>query len=740
MEKLKKLKIIILLFISALSYSQNFVPFTPRFDRDINGDILIIGNNILNRNVSPDTPNIPYNGTSQNGYLDMQYIDIDDDPNTFSSSSADLNIPISSSCPKIAYAALYWGALLQSGDRTNIDKVKFKTPSGNYIDLTGQIIYDANVTPIGTTSSKPYICFTEVTSILSSLSNPNGTYTLANLLSSTGSNAGMGLSAGWTLFIVYEDPILPRKAITSFHGFTGIANSGAWIDIPMSGIRTIPTGPVRTKFGFSALEGDYGISGDYLKINGTSISGFNRPANNFFNSSITTPTGSFIARNPNGSNTLGIDAGIFDSINPANTVIPNNATSATVKIGDQGDTYFYYFNVFANEIIEPKINLSCSIQDLTGIDITNQNVSLCQDMICKINFQNIGNDDATNLAITHHISGSVYFDPLTDLTMPSGVTWSYDPTLRNITFYVPNNLVNIGDPLQSISIKQKVECSCNNFKTACSNLISNQSFANYSGLINQNFITYQSSNSNSDICNPISSPSKVTVNINNCNYQSSIKLCDLNGVNLSAPNGYDNYEWSGPLPSTSIIGNTQFIVVNQTGIYNVKSISNSCQSITEEITVTPCTPSNIVIQNGNRLSAEENNATYQWIDCNNGNTPITGETNQYFDPQTSGLYAVIVTNSLGYSVTSSCVNFTYLQTNDFNSVKFTVYPNPANDTLKINLNDQIDKITLINLLGQKNEIFTNGNNEFKINNLSPGNYIIQFELGDQKYFSKMIKE
>ena len=60
-------------------------PSTPRFNQDLKGDIVLIGNNIL----GPD--NNAFNDNSiYNHNVDMQYIDIDGDPTTFSSSSADL--------------------------------------------------------------------------------------------------------------------------------------------------------------------------------------------------------------------------------------------------------------------------------------------------------------------------------------------------------------------------------------------------------------------------------------------------------------------------------------------------------------------------------------------------------------------------------------------------------------------------------------------------------------------------
>jgi hypothetical protein len=38
----------------------------------------------------------------------MQFIDIDTDTNTFSSSSATLAVPPATTCFRIAYAGLYW--------------------------------------------------------------------------------------------------------------------------------------------------------------------------------------------------------------------------------------------------------------------------------------------------------------------------------------------------------------------------------------------------------------------------------------------------------------------------------------------------------------------------------------------------------------------------------------------------------------------------------------------------------
>ncbi|MCC5920933.1 MAG: T9SS type A sorting domain-containing protein [Cyclobacteriaceae bacterium] len=61
---------------------------------------------------------------------------------------------------------------------------------------------------------------------------------------------------------------------------------------------------------------------------------------------------------------------------------------------------------------------------------------------------------------------------------------------------------------------------------------------------------------------------------------------------------------------------------------------------------------------GEKLVANQlSGASYQWIDCENNNNPISGETNFSFNPATSGTYAVIIPQG-SCSDTSHCVEVT----------------------------------------------------------------------------------
>jgi hypothetical protein len=96
-------------------------------------------------------------------------------------------------------------------------------------------------------------------------------------------------------------------------------------------------------------------------------------------------------------------------------------------------------------------------------------------------------------------------------------------------------------------------------------------------------------------------------------------------------------------------------VYTSTGSYTA-TIDNAagCDSVIYiDLTIHPL-PSNEVTQNGTALIASQTSATYQWLDCDNSNTPIEGEVNQTYFPSTTGNYAVIVTVN-GCRNTSECI-------------------------------------------------------------------------------------
>lgn len=123
---------------------------------------------------------------------------------------------------------------------------------------------------------------------------------------------------------------------------------------------------------------------------------------------------------------------------------------------------------------------------------------------------------------------------------------------------------------------------------------------------------------------------------------------------------------------------------NTSGTYTqVLTNAVGCDSIiTLNLTINGLNSS--VTQNGASLTANATNAVYQWINCN-GNTPISGATNQTFTPTTNGNYAVIVTGN-NCSDTSACYAVTSLALAE-NSLQSQIqaFPNPTTGLLSIDL-------------------------------------------------------
>ena len=574
----KKLLLSCFLLLGIFSaYSQVKNPFDVRYENELRGDITFIANNIVNRQAngyweyqcvrerrgectrwgyvwvnSYVSPNDPYNETGNsseyNDDLDMQYIDIDGDASTFSSSSAILTVP-NPDCAIVRYAGLYWSAVFNASDRTGFDQLKFKIPGGTYQDLTAdEILFDgAGDADFGYYS--PYACYKDVTSIVAGMADPNGEYFAANIRASSGSSISGGVSGGWKMVVVYEDPNLPGKYITTFDGYAGI-KSGETVDIPVNGFTTLPAPfPVIAQLGVGTLEGDNRIGGDGLSIKANSnftytpLGNTVNPTNNFFNSNITRANAIVMDRNPNSINTLGWDVDFFNINNPLNGVIPNNETGATLRASSSQDKYDIFFTSFDVEIIEPIINLTKTVEDIAGNDITGQGVNLGQTLDYVLTFQNVGNDSADNYTIKDILPVNVTLDE-SNFTLPAGVTYTYDEPSRTVLFSIPNALVEKNDPSYAIRMRVKVAENCFDFVDACSDLIQNLAYSTYRGVLNSNQISDDPSVTDFDNCGFVipGATNFLLDDLADCNFIRTVKLCGDQAL-LDAGDGFDDYIW-----------------------------------------------------------------------------------------------------------------------------------------------------------------------------------------------------
>ena len=153
MKKTILLAIILLAFFSKTNAQLTARNFTLSYTRNLKGGVTSFGNTIFNAvtNGLPDLTLMNESGDPNNtsgglGYSqygndqsDMKQVDIDGDPLTINSSSANLVLPAGTS--GIKFARLYWGgridASVVSGAPDTLTKVKIrKGITGAYSSLT----------------------------------------------------------------------------------------------------------------------------------------------------------------------------------------------------------------------------------------------------------------------------------------------------------------------------------------------------------------------------------------------------------------------------------------------------------------------------------------------------------------------------------------------------------------------------------------------------------------------------
>ena len=145
-------------------------------------------------------------------------------------------------------------------------------------------------------------------------------------------------------------------------------------------------------------------------------------------------------------------------------------------------------------------------------------------------------------------------------------------------------------------------------------------------------------------------------------------------------------------PGTTFVFGSQTITLPGT-YFESFPITGSCDSIAQ-LTLEGPVINTAVGQAGPVLTSQQSGASYQWIDCLNGNAPVPGATGQTFTATANGQYAVVVTYS-GCSDTSVCLNVTNVGFSEHNSNHFQVFPVPAGDQVHISfagISQDIDAI------------------------------------------------
>ncbi|PBQ30328.1 hypothetical protein CNR22_00645 [Sphingobacteriaceae bacterium] len=172
----------------------------------------------------------------------------------------------------------------------------------------------------------------------------------------------------------------------------------------------------------------------------------------------------------------------------------------------------------------------------------------------------------------------------------------------------------------------------------------------------------------------------------------------------------------------------------------VCTMTNACGSATgSKVNVLVNTHAAVVTQQGSSLQANTAD-TYQWINCDNANTAISGETSQVFTPASNGNYAV-VTNSSSCQDTSGC--YAYVLSGLTNSTQqitgISLFPNPVTNELNLSVKAGVF-IKVITVMSTTGQVILQGKSKtVDVTALKPGTYLVLVETTTGTFKGRFVK-
>lgn len=143
---------------------------------------------------------------------------------------------------------------------------------------------------------------------------------------------------------------------------------------------------------------------------------------------------------------------------------------------------------------------------------------------------------------------------------------------------------------------------------------------------------------------------------------------------------------------------------------------------------------------GVTLNSKENQASYQWVNCNNNYSFLINDTNQNFTATTNGNYAVIVDNGVCPADTSDCVLVSSVGLDKNSKDIFKIYPNPFNDIINVETNNQNPYLMEIRDVTGKLILKKQIINKDKIKVDGPkGLYILTINSGTEIFVKRLVK-
>lgn len=508
--------------------------------------------------------------------------------------------------------------VLSTSKNYNKKVVSLKGPGAtNYQTITG----NSEIRFPGVSQSGIFIGYSEITDYVKA--HGAGAYTVADIALTEGTNSLPGLSGGWGMVVIYENPLMKSRAVTLFDGYAYVngqlSGGGEYGTIPISGFTTVGSGPVNMKLGVMAAEGDVNLSGDYLAVqklnanpavyNSTNYLTLNHAGNstsNFFNSSIF-PFPAAGNSNPNLVNNTGVDFSMFTIPNTDNLVIGNNQTATTFRFGSTSDVFTIFgFAMSVDAFIpEPKGKISVnSINNITNPPVLSALPG--QSINYALNITNEGTEATNNTLISIPIpataifqTGTITYNTYNGFT--TATTPYYDATTNKIIWNLGTLPISANHPeyiYADISFTLDVTTNCSTIlSVGCSPEVSLETgtITGTGATSGSSFTKYFFQGYDATSCHlPIDGSIKVSIDNSSCLSNmagtNQVVACGVESTTLAAATGTAG-NWSiisGPINGSEVFSNTSspnttFSSPNS-GVYILRW-TTSCNAI-DDVTIT----------------------------------------------------------------------------------------------------------------------------------------------------------
>lgn len=189
-----------------------------------------------------------------------------------------------------------------------------------------------------------------------------------------------------------------------------------------------------------------------------------------------------------------------------------------------------------------------------------------------------------------------------------------------------------------------------------------------------------------------------------------------------------SYTWIDGNTYTSSNNSATHILTNQNGCDSIVTLDLTIDEVSDITTSI----------NGLTITANNQNSTYQWLDCDNGFSVINNEINASFTVTQNGEYAVELTEN-GCVDTSGCVVISDVglaQNNDKLGIK--IYPNPTVNIIYIEgiISDSYSIVDMNGSIVLKGEV---SNYAVNVSTLKEGTYFININTENNVFRRRFVK-